>query len=110
MDCIFCQIARNKIPAEVVYRDEQVVAFRDINPQAPVHLLVIPVRHLADVVEGAADPELLATLVSCAARLGREFCSGGFRIVANTGSDGGQTVGHLHFHVLGGRELKWPPG
>lgn len=110
VECIFCQIARNKIAADVVYRDEEIVAFRDINPQAPVHFLVVPVRHIANVMDGAAHPDLLARLLSRAAQLGREHCGGGFRIVANTGDDGGQTVEHLHFHVLGGRPLQWPPG
>lgn len=110
VDCIFCQIARNKMAADVVYRDKEIVAFCDIHPQAPVHFLVVPVRHIANVVDGTADPDLLARLLACAAKLGREHCGDGFRIVVNTGGDGGQTVEHLHLHVLGGRVMHWPPG
>ena len=112
-DCLFCRIASGGIPATIVHQDELVVAFRDIAPRAPVHLLVIPRRHLASVRDLTdADGELLARLFTVAARLAREegVAETGYRLVANTGPQAGQTVHHLHWHLLGGRELTWPPG
>ncbi len=112
MDCIFCKIIAGDIPAEVVYRDDDVVAIADANPQAPTHLLVMPVRHVANLGELSpeADASLLAKFVATAARLGRENGSNGYRLVSNIGADGGQTVDHAHVHVLAGRHLTWPPG
>jgi histidine triad (HIT) family protein len=111
--CLFCKIVAGEIAADVVRDDERLLAFRDINPQAPVHLLVIPKEHvtsLADAGDGHAD--LLGALLLLARELAFEegIAEAGFRTVINTGRDGGQTVGHLHLHVLGGRSLEWPPG
>lgn len=108
MDCIFCKIIAGDIPAKVVHRDDDVVAVVDVNPQAPTHLLVMPVRHVANV--GETDQTLVGKLVATAARLGRENGQNGYRLVINTGPDGGQTVDHTHVHVLAGRHLTWPPG
>lgn len=112
MDCLFCKIAGGQIPAKQVYRDENVLAIEDINPQAPVHLLVMPVKHHANIGElsDAEDSALLAKLIAVATKLGREHGHDGYRLVLNTGPDGGQTVDHLHVHVLAGRRLTWPPG
>jgi histidine triad (HIT) family protein len=115
MDCIFCKIAAGEIPANVVYRSDAVIAIEDLNPQAPTHLLVLPVAHYETLWEatgaGAEDKMLVSTLMEVAARLGRERGgAGGFRLVVNTGPDGGQTVDHVHVHVLAGRRLAWPPG
>ena len=110
-DCIFCKIAAGEVPANIIYRDDGVVAIEDLNPQAPTHLLVMPIEHFASVVEAAGDDGLTAGLFSVAARLGKERGgAGGFRLVVNTGADGGQTVGHVHVHVLAGRPMAWPPG
>jgi len=112
-DCIFCKIAAGEVPAKIVYRDDDVVAIEDLNPQAPAHLLVIPRDHFPTLVEsiGEGGDALTAALFSVAARLGREHGgAGGFRLVVNTGPDGGQTVGHVHVHVLAGRPMAWPPG
>lgn len=110
--CIFCRLAAGELPARIRYADEELLAFDDLHPQAPVHLLLIPRRHLGSLAEaGAGDVELLGRLVALVPRLAREQgLEKGFRLVANTGPDGGQTVGHLHFHLLGGRAFDWPPG
>ena len=113
-DCIFCRIAAGEIPAQVVGRSPEAVAFRDLNPQAPIHVLVIPVQHHAAARDatGPSGELLLGRLLAFAAEtatvLGLD--EGGYRIVANTGKDGGQSVDHLHLHILGGRALGWPPG
>jgi histidine triad (HIT) family protein len=114
-ECVFCKIARGEIPATVVYRDDAVVAIEDLNPQAPTHLLVMPVKHHETLGHATAaappDDHIAARLVEIAARLGKERGgSRGYRLVVNTGPDGGQTVGHLHAHVLAGRHMTWPPG
>ncbi|HZZ00397.1 MAG TPA: histidine triad nucleotide-binding protein [Candidatus Baltobacteraceae bacterium] len=111
-DCIFCKIASGAIPAKTVHRDDDVLAIEDVNPQAPVHLLVMPVRHHPNIaaLSGGDDVSLLARLFEVASRLGRERGGDGFRLVVNTGPDGGQTVDHLHVHVLAGRHMTWPPG
>jgi histidine triad (HIT) family protein len=111
-DCLFCRIAAGKIPADRVYEDEQVVAFRDIHPQAPVHLLIVPRRHVASLADcGDADGSLLAHLLLTARRLAVEQgVASGYRLVNNCGASAGQSVFHLHFHLLGGRPLHWPPG
>jgi histidine triad (HIT) family protein len=113
MACLFCQIASGAIPAKIVYSSPDVTAFRDINPQAPTHVLVIPNQHvdsLADV--GASNTELLARLIATVNEVAKTegIADSGYRVVANTGPDAGQSVGHLHFHLLGGRVLAWPPG
>lgn len=113
-DCIFCKIAQGEIPSTKVYEDDTVLAFRDLDPQAPEHVLIIPKKHLSSVLDfGAEDRELAAHILTdvvpaLARTLGID--ADGFRLVTNTGADGGQTVGHLHFHLLGGRSLTWPPG
>ncbi len=108
----FCKIAAGTIPAKAVYRDERVIAIEDINPQAPTHLLVMPIEHHANigVLSDASDAALLANLIEVATKLGRERGGNGYRLVLNTGPDGGQTVDHLHVHVLAGRGMTWPPG
>ncbi len=109
-ECLFCKIAAGDIPATVVYQDELVLAFRDINPEAPSHVLVIPKDHFANVEELSAEPELAGHLLVVAADVAKTESSQGHRIVFNTGEHGGQTVNHVHAHVLGGRPLQWPPG
>ncbi len=108
MDCIFCKIVAGEIPAEVLYRDEQVIVIRDINPQAPIHLLVLPTLHLASVRDIADDKASLAghmTVVANDMARREGVFEKGYRLVVNCGDEGGQTVGHLHMHVLGGRQL-----
>jgi histidine triad (HIT) family protein len=113
-DCIFCKIASKEIPSTVVYEDEQVVAFKDLEPQAPVHVLVIPKKHVESVAALKEEDKELAAhiLVDVIPQLAQELgvAEKGFRVVANTGDEGGQTVKHLHFHLLGGRSMQWPPG
>ena len=111
-DCLFCKIGAGEIPVDEIYSDEDIVAFRDIAPQAPTHVLVIPRTHfdnVSDLTKGSS--ELAARVLAAAVTVAElESLSGGYRLVTNTGSDGGQSVNHVHFHVLGGRELTWPPG
>src|SRR5215468_4221838 len=111
-DCLFCKIAAKKIPAKIVFEDEDVFVFADINPQAPTHLLVCPKRHFASLHEAqSADQAVLGKLALVAAELARERkLLDGYRTVINTGAGAGQTVFHLHMHLLGGREFHWPPG
>ena len=112
-DCLFCRIAAGTIPATIVHADELVVAFRDIAPQAPTHILVIPREHLAAVADLTdAHAPLAARLLTTATRLAAAegLDAGGYRLVTNTGRDGGQSVAHLHWHLLGGRPMAWPPG
>ncbi len=113
-DCIFCRIASGEIPAKVVKRTADAVAFHDLNPQAPVHVLVIPTRHFtaARDARGEDGIELLGRTLAFATEVATDLGldAGGYRIVTNTGADGGQTVQHLHFHLLGGRRMTWPPG
>ena len=111
-DCLFCRIAAGEIPATKLHEDAEVLVIRDINPQAPTHVLVLPVRHIpsaADLTD--ADGPLLGRLFAVAAQIARtEGLDGGWRLVTNVGRDGGQSVDHLHLHVLGGRPMTWPPG
>ncbi|MBU6244778.1 MAG: histidine triad nucleotide-binding protein [Actinomycetales bacterium] len=110
-DCLFCGIASGDIPADIVLRDEHLLSFRDINPQAPVHVLVIPVAHYSNAGQLAdADPMLAGQLLEFASRVADQEGVSGYRIVMNTGADAGQSVFHVHAHVLGGRSLTWPPG
>ncbi len=112
-DCIFCKIVAGEIPAAKLYEDERAVVFGDINPQAPTHALVIPRRHVASLNEASeADEALLGHLLLVAARVARDagHAEGGYRTVINTNADAGQTVFHIHVHLLGGRRLTWPPG
>lgn len=109
---IFKRIIDREIPANIIYEDDQCLAFRDINPQAPTHVLVIPKREISGVSKAvAADAPLLGHLLVVAQKLAKDLkLDSGFRLVINDGSDGGQTVDHLHVHLLGGRPLSWPPG
>ena len=111
-DCLFCKIVAREIESEIVHETEGILAFRDINPAAPVHVLVIPKRHVASSEDlGATDGDLLAELFETTRTVARENgVSGGYRLVTNVGADAGQTVHHLHLHVIGGRGLSWPPG
>ncbi len=111
-DCVFCKIADGEIPADVVAESDDWLAFRDIDPKAPVHLLVIPREHVASLDDlEIGRRELAGELLLAARRVAeREGIGGGYRIVANTGADAGQTVFHLHLHVMGGRAMRWPPG
>jgi histidine triad (HIT) family protein len=112
-DCIFCRIVAGEIPARRVFEDDQVLAFHDLQPRAPTHVLLIPKRHIVSAAElGTGDAEMLGRLFAAAADVAREagVAQGGYRIVTNVGDAAGQSVGHLHFHLLGGRSLSWPPG
>lgn len=112
-DCIFCKIIAGDIPAKIVYRDEHVTAFRDLNPQAPVHLLIVPNRHFdslaALAAEDAAEVGRLLTIAHQLA-VGEGVAAGGYRVAVNMGADAGLSVFHLHAHLIGGRRLGWPPG
>lgn len=113
MDCLFCKIIKGEIPSKKVYEDERVYAFYDISPAAPVHVLLIPKTHIPSanaLTEENAD--VVGHIFAVAAKLAKSLgiAESGYRIVNNCGEDGGQTVGHLHFHLLGGRSLTWPPG
>ena len=112
-DCLFCKIASGDISADVVLDREDILAFRDVNPQAPTHILLIPKAHVKDVTElDASSGPLLAELIGAANELARSegIADSGYRVVANVGPDAGQTVFHLHVHLLGGRPMAWPPG
>ena len=108
--CLFCRIVRGEIPAKIVRQDEHTVAFRDIDPKAPTHILVIPKEHVPSLDE-ATDPTMVGRLMLAAAEIARsEGITDGYRTVVNTGAGAGQTVFHIHLHLLGGRKLTWPPG
>ena len=112
-DCLFCRIVSRDINSDIVFEDDEVLAFKDANPQAPVHLLIIPKAHISNVLDlGESNLELMGRLVSVANRLAREekIDGTGFRLVTNTGPEVGQSVYHLHLHLLGGRSMRWPPG
>lgn len=112
-ECVFCRIIRGEIPARLIHQDTDCVAFHDLNPQAPVHALVVPRRHVATLLDARGeDPAWLGRLHLAAIEVAQQcgLAAGGFRVVANCGADGGQSVWHLHLHVLGGRRLAWPPG
>jgi histidine triad (HIT) family protein len=112
-NCIFCLITEHHLPSKTIYEDEQVMAFEDANPQAPVHILVVPRKHMTSLTEAAAEDEpLLGHLLTVAARIAHEhgIDTKGFRTVLNTGSWAGQSIFHVHLHLLGGRTFQWPPG
>lgn len=112
-DCLFCKIAAGEIPAGIIYQDELLVAFHDINPQAPQHLLLVPRKHIRTTLDlTTADNSLVGHVYQIAGKLAHDlgFAEDGFRIVNNCNADGGQVVWHIHFHLLGGREMGWPPG
>jgi len=111
-DCLFCKIGRKEIPAKLVYEDPEVFAFEDINPQGPTHLLICPKKHFSSLHEAVAgDQAVLGKMALVAAELARERkLESGYRTVMNTGAGAGQTVFHLHMHLLGGRDMAWPPG
>ena len=112
-DCLFCKIINREIPGSIVYEDAQVLAFNDINPQAPTHVLVVSKRHIASLNDlSPEDDQIVGELVRRAAAIAkaRGISEGGFRTVFNTNRDGGQTVSHIHLHLLGGRTMHWPPG
>jgi len=110
-DCLFCRIVAGEVPAEVVHRTDATVAFRDVSPQAPTHVLVVPVEHHRDAAALAqADPAGVAALVDAAREVAEAEGLPGYRLVLNTGAAAGQTVFHTHLHLLGGRDLAWPPG
>lgn len=112
-DCLFCKLILGEIPATEVYRDDDIFAFEDINPIAPTHILVIPIKHLSDIKSANEDDQqLLGKMLLTANQIATEkgLAKDGFRYVINTGKNGGQTVYHLHLHIIGGRSLSWPPG
>jgi histidine triad (HIT) family protein len=112
-DCIFCQIVEGKMSSDILYEDSEVVAFKDINPRAPVHILIVPREHIASVLEaGENQATLLGKLIITAKKLAKTLAvdKDGFRLVINTGPYSGQAVQHIHLHLLGGRRLGWPPG
>ena len=112
-DCLFCKIEQDEIPSERIYEDDQLFAIKDINPQAPTHLLIIPRKHFASILDvKTTDQALIGSIFEVAKKLAYELglTQSGFRIVLNCGSDGGQTIFHIHFHLLGGRTMGWPPG
>ncbi len=113
MDCLFCKIANNQIPAKMIYEDTDLIAFRDINPQAPTHILIVPRRHIATLNDLAdTDTELAGKMLQHAKNLAKAegIAESGYRTVFNCNADGGQSVYHIHLHLLGGRRLAWPPG
>jgi len=113
MDCLFCKIIEREIPGSIVYEDDRVIAFNDIKPQAPTHVLVVPKRHIESLNElQPGDDQIVGELIRRAAAIAKErgVSTGGFRTVFNTNRDGGQTVFHIHVHLLGGRRMQWPPG
>ena len=113
MDCMFCKIIQNKIPSKKVYEDDGILAFEDVNPQAPVHILIIPKKHIPTSLEiEEEDNELIGRMFQVANRIAtdREVAERGFRIVMNCNSEAGQTVFHIHLHLLAGRAMHWPPG
>ena len=112
-DCLFCKLISGEIPATEVYRDDDIFAFEDINPIAPTHILVIPIKHLSDIKSANEDDqELIGKMLLIANQIATEkgLAEDGFRYVINTGKNGGQTVYHLHLHIIGGRSMSWPPG
>jgi histidine triad (HIT) family protein len=113
MDCLFCKVAEGAIPATLVFKDEELIAFRDIHPQAPTHMLIIPKQHIPTLNEAQDEDQiLLGKMILRAKKLAQTegLSENGYRLVFNTNSNGGQTVYHIHLHLLGGRQMTWPPG
>ncbi len=113
MDCLFCKIANGEIPANIIYRDDLIVAFDDINPQAPQHKIIIPQKHIATLNDiHGEDNELIGHMVYCGTQIAKQLniAKDGYRLVMNCNANGGQTVFHIHAHLLGGRHMEWPPG
>jgi histidine triad (HIT) family protein len=112
-NCIFCKIVKKEIPAKIEYEDEDMIAFHDLSPQAPIHILIIPKKHIESLDKiSESDRELFGNIIFQISRLAKKLGihESGYRVVNNIGKDGGQTVSHIHFHLLGKRQLKWPPG
>ena len=110
-ECLFCRIVRREIPAQIVLEDEQALIFKDIHPQAPTHLLLVPKKHIPSLLDSSEeDTALLGRLQRLACRVARDGRLSSFRLVTNSGKGAGQTVDHLHYHLLGGRPMQWPPG
>ncbi|QQK07639.1 histidine triad nucleotide-binding protein [Miniphocaeibacter halophilus] len=113
MDCIFCKIANKEIDSDIIYEDDKIIAFNDLNPQAPTHFLVIPKKHIASAnYIDSSNVDIIAHIMMVIPKLAKELKidNSGYRIVNNCGKDGGQSVDHIHYHVLAGRQLQWPPG
>ncbi len=113
MDCIFCKIAKGEIKSDIIYEDDKIIAFNDLDPKAPTHLLVIPKNHISSANDINEDNEvIIGHIFKVISKLAKKygFDKTGFRIINNCGEDGGQSVNHIHFHVLAGRQLQWPPG
>jgi histidine triad (HIT) family protein len=113
MDCIFCKIIKGELPTDKIYEDENIIAFNDLRPRAPIHQLIVPKKHIASLNDLTADDtELVGTMVQTASRLAKKakISETGYRTVFNCNKDGGQEIFHLHLHLLGGRPLQWPPG
>jgi histidine triad (HIT) family protein len=110
-NCIFCKIIRGEIPSKTLVNNKELIAFRDIAPQAPTHILIVPKQHFPSL-DDVTDSDLLGRMMTLAAALARQehIAKTGYRVVVNTGADGGQSVDHLHLHLLGGRKMTWPPG
>ena len=111
MDCIFCKIASKKIPSDMIYEDEKILVFKDLNPVAPIHVLIIPKKHISSANEiNKENSEIISHIFSCIPKISKTLhLENGFRIINNCGTDGGQTVNHIHFHLIGGEKLGWPP-
>lgn len=112
-DCVFCLICEKKIPSDIVYEDEDVLAFKDINPEAPVHVLIVPKKHIASLIDMDDDDlRIISRIFKVANKIAVDtgIAESGFRLVTNCGKDAGQSVAHVHFHLLGGRSMQWPPG
>ncbi len=110
-NCLFCKIVRGEIPADKLYEDDELLAFRDISPQAPIHFLVIPKKHVSGPASiGEADEQLIGRLMRKGAEIAKKEGADHFRVVFNNGEQAGQTVFHIHMHILGGRDMNWPPG
>ncbi|MDF1643652.1 MAG: histidine triad nucleotide-binding protein [Pseudomonadales bacterium] len=113
MSCIFCKIVAGEIPAQILYQDDDVLCFRDVAPQAPTHMLVIPKKHISSIAElESSDINLAGKILVTATQMAKEqgISESGYRVAMNCGEEGGQTVDHIHMHILGGRQMGWPPG